>query len=574
MADTFTAKQLTTGNFDKYNPLFQIVGDRIYYTYNLTDATVFASSKIDGTDFITITEFDLFYGVSFVIANNKVYFILVKDSQIYTAIVNIDGSNFNPTQRTFYTDPTRSVEANISVDDKVYLTWTYSTTYLGRIVVATTDLDGNNFTSNIAVYVGNQSETAYTNGLITTDGTVKVTITSQLINAIVYVDVLVGDSATIIGEKIRTALAGDGTITQHYTISGTYGAIILTAIVATEKDTTLNISIENGTCVGIIAALTSTDTTTAIGASNISCIKYVDKLYFIFRVSGFNITSYVSIYSILVNLSGIVLIQKIDAVKYNNSYLTPYPVFQVYNNKIYAIWVEKSSATNSRFALYSMGSDGTNLTKIVFRDSSDWKGDLQFEIVSDIVKLVWGEEDSSGNGQIWSAKMGLDGSNFSPTQITFSNYNEYPQIYIFNTNSYYVWQQYDPDYSQIWLYSPETETTVVKRKPILLKLVNGLTDNTLRRVVDSYNNNFRSLGQFWTKTSGVINFRKLSMVVSKVNINELRRMVDAYNSNFRNIASRIVINFKYPSENSSIQQVVNSYNDNFRNLESYLNRKR
>jgi len=111
-----------------------------------------------------------------------------------------------------------------------------------------------------------------------------------------------------------------------------------------------------------------------------------------------------------------------------------------------------------------------------------------------------------------------------------------------------------------------------KRKPIFLKTVNQLTDRNLMIIADPYNYNFKTLSMFWTKTSGVINFKK-PIAVGQVNIGELEKIVNAYNSNFRNISSQINISFKYPDA-SSIQGVVNAYNDNFRNLEAYLNKKR
>ena len=80
------------------------------------------------------------------------------------------------------------------------------------------------------------------------------------------------DTAILVAGKIRTALSQDTDLTALYDIGGAVdgATIVLTAIEAAADDTTLNISIANGTCVGLTTEATSTNTFTGIasGAGN------------------------------------------------------------------------------------------------------------------------------------------------------------------------------------------------------------------------------------------------------------------------------------------------------------------
>lgn len=86
-------------------------------------------------------------------------------------------------------------------------------------------------------------------------------LTEDLVSANTTAGVL-GDSATIIAGKIRTALNMNVPITDIYTIGGSGANVILTQIVPDidNTDATLNISIANGTCEGIVDDTSSNDT--------------------------------------------------------------------------------------------------------------------------------------------------------------------------------------------------------------------------------------------------------------------------------------------------------------------------
>jgi hypothetical protein len=63
---------------------------------------------------------------------------------------------------------------------------------------------------------------------------------------------------------IRNALEEISAITSIFTVGGAGADITLTAVKAITNDITLNISIDNGTCAGITAAPTSTNTTAGV----------------------------------------------------------------------------------------------------------------------------------------------------------------------------------------------------------------------------------------------------------------------------------------------------------------------
>jgi hypothetical protein len=75
------------------------------------------------------------------------------------------------------------------------------------------------------------------------------------------------DSGSDVAGKIRTALGNDANVTAFFTVSGTGTAIILTAIVDAANDSTMNISIDNGSCTGLTTAASSSNTTAGVAAS-------------------------------------------------------------------------------------------------------------------------------------------------------------------------------------------------------------------------------------------------------------------------------------------------------------------
>jgi hypothetical protein len=120
-----------------------------------------------------------------------------------------------------------------------------------------------------------QAETATAVGTITGTGNATVIVTARDLGTVspltLSVGVTDGDTASIVGGLIRAALAFNQYIAAQFLVSGAGANVVLTRHVAVANDTTLNISIANGTCTGLTAAPTSTNTTAGDGLTNAYC---------------------------------------------------------------------------------------------------------------------------------------------------------------------------------------------------------------------------------------------------------------------------------------------------------------
>ena len=105
----------------------------------------------------------------------------------------------------------------------------------------------------------------------TTAGDAAVIITAaNLVGSPLTVSVpllLTDNTASFVATKIRAGLTAAPGVGDIFTIGGTGADITLTAKIAIANDPTLNISIANGTCAGITAAPTSTNTTAGVLAT-------------------------------------------------------------------------------------------------------------------------------------------------------------------------------------------------------------------------------------------------------------------------------------------------------------------
>jgi hypothetical protein len=126
-----------------------------------------------------------------------------------------------------------------------------------------------------------QVETATAAGTITASGNASVTVTSAGMTGsplTISVPVVLGDTASVWADKVRTTLAANATIAARFTVGGTTTAISLTRLSATvgglpirsANDATLNIALANGTCTGITAAPTSANTTAGVATSGVT----------------------------------------------------------------------------------------------------------------------------------------------------------------------------------------------------------------------------------------------------------------------------------------------------------------
>jgi len=112
-----------------------------------------------------------------------------------------------------------------------------------------------------------QIETGTVVGAIVDSGNATVIVTAVGMTGspkTINVTVVALDSASTVAGKIRTALAADVDVSGFFIISGMNAAVVLIARVAAANGATMNISIDNGTCTGLTAAPTSTNTQTGI----------------------------------------------------------------------------------------------------------------------------------------------------------------------------------------------------------------------------------------------------------------------------------------------------------------------
>jgi hypothetical protein len=136
-----------------------------------------------------------------------------------------------------------------------------------------------------------QVETATAAGTVTTAGNAAVVVKSALFGEDETIDVPVAlnDDAAAIALAIRTALAANAVVAEHFTVGGADAAIILTAKVAAANDDTLNIAIDDGTgdgaSEGVTTAATSTNTTPGVPPDTLT-IGWGDKLGLGMKMAG------------------------------------------------------------------------------------------------------------------------------------------------------------------------------------------------------------------------------------------------------------------------------------------------
>lgn len=112
-----------------------------------------------------------------------------------------------------------------------------------------------------------QVETATVAGTVTGNGNATVVITApNMPNSpkTISVAVVNADTASQVATKIRTALNADTDVKNFFTIGGSGADITLTTKTARANDSTMNMSVDNGTCTGLTAAPTSANTTAGV----------------------------------------------------------------------------------------------------------------------------------------------------------------------------------------------------------------------------------------------------------------------------------------------------------------------
>lgn len=145
------------------------------------------------------------------------------------------------------------------------------------IVVTAAGMTGSPKTIAVPVVGQAQIETATVLGTIDVAGAGNATVivtAAGMTNSPKSVTVAVAnnDTASQVGDKIRTTLGLDADVAAFFDISGANANIILTSKAIAANDATMNISIDNDTSVGLTAAPTSTSTRAGAVADNANAI--------------------------------------------------------------------------------------------------------------------------------------------------------------------------------------------------------------------------------------------------------------------------------------------------------------
>jgi len=166
------------------------------------------------------------------------------------------------------------------------------------------------------------------------------------------VAVALSDTAANVATKISTALNADAALVAMFTISPSTATVVLTRktglLGAYTNDSTLNVSIDNGTCTGITTAATSADTTAGVIPTNL-ITPYNRRRY---SVSDFPLLSTsCAIYDGITNLSGGTQIETgyyTSAQPYGNRMVEQEIVLSP--NSVYCIKVTNSSGGNANYS--------------------------------------------------------------------------------------------------------------------------------------------------------------------------------------------------------------------------------
>jgi len=147
------AEKRTSGQFDKVFPQLQVVGNKIYYIRQQPDATKnrqiwTMEMNIDGTEWKEVQRTNTPFDKQFPqlqVVGNKIYYtwneIDGKHRQIWTAEMNIDGTGWNATKQT--SSPYDKFEPQLQViGKKMYFVWRESDGSHFQIWTAVMNQDG------------------------------------------------------------------------------------------------------------------------------------------------------------------------------------------------------------------------------------------------------------------------------------------------------------------------------------------------------------------------------------------------------------------------------------------------
>ncbi|MBW2977888.1 hypothetical protein KY331_03525 [Candidatus Woesearchaeota archaeon] len=350
VGDNFSSASRTTTSYDKQSVQFQVVGDKIYYVWHEIDSAIFGNE------------------------------------QIWTAVMNTDGTGWTATQRT--TSGYDSVAPQLQVvRDKIYYVW-HETDSLGYTQIWTAHMN--------------------------TDGTgwmpTKRTFSSYNKEY---------PQMQVVGDKI------------YYTWA--------------ERDSGYYLQIWTGEMnIMGIGGMNATKRTTSLFQKTRPQLHVVgDKIYYTWH-KLFGSRYQIETADMYTNGTG-----WNDTQRTTTLFNKMNPQLQVVGNKIYYTWDEYSGGGYYQIWTAEINTDGTGWTATQRTTTSYNKRFPQMQIVGDKMHFTWTESDWSFS-QIWTGEMNINGTGWSATQRTTSAVNKgYPQMQVVGDKIYYAWEEYST-YTQIW----------------------------------------------------------------------------------------------------------------------------
>ncbi|MCX6759382.1 MAG: carboxypeptidase regulatory-like domain-containing protein [Candidatus Nealsonbacteria bacterium] len=124
---------------------------------------------------------------------------------------------------------------------------------------------------------------------------------------------------------------------------------------------------------------------------------------------------------------------------------------QVVDNKIYFVYSKYDDNYNEQIWTAIMDLDGSNWSATKRTTSNYSKMNPHMQVVGTKIYYAWYENNDLGNYQIWIASMNLDGSNWSATKKTDTAYDNLDiSFQVIDTKIYYAWCGLQADHHRIF----------------------------------------------------------------------------------------------------------------------------
>ncbi|WHH58491.1 hypothetical protein [Petroclostridium sp. X23] len=182
-------------------------------------------------------------------------------------------------------------------------------------------------------------------------------------------------------------------------------------------------------------------TNTTAGNGRVDLQVYNDKIYYVWVNSQY-------IWKAEMNINGTGFV----ATEIGPNTGTLYLKFQVYGDKIYYVWAQNDSSYYTQLWTAEANIDGTGFTATQRTTNLTDIAYIDFQVYNGKIYYVFGNGDENFRQQIWTAEMNINGTGFTATQRTTGRHRGYTQLQIMGNKIYYVGSESDDSYvSQIWV---------------------------------------------------------------------------------------------------------------------------